>query len=320
MPPTVLPPALKAGDRVALVSPSGPSREPAVVEEGVRRLMKWGLTPVMGKRALESKGYLAGDDAARAADFQAALDDPALKAIFCLRGGYGATRILRRLDWRPFLKRPKPIVGYSDITALLTASHRMGGIVGIHGPMVATKSDFAFDAKTEDLQKRLLFDARAFGPLPTHPNEPAPQVLIPGTVEGPLIGGNLSLLAALQGTPWVPDTTGAIVFIEDVEEAPYRVDRMLTQLAHAGAFAKAAGVVFGDFARCDAPPGTEEMNLDWVLRDRAKAIGLPCASGFPFGHRAKSWSLPYGARARLVAADPAKPARLELIEPAVSAR
>jgi muramoyltetrapeptide carboxypeptidase len=253
------------------------------------------------------------------ADLQAALDDPALKAIFCLRGGYGVTRILDRVDWTGFAKAPKPIVGYSDVTALLAAAHKFTGVVGIHGPMVATKEDLAFDAASEALQKRLLFDPRPPGAPTTPAGEPGPTTLVAGSAEGPLIGGNLSLLAALQGTPFVPDTTGALVFIEEVEEEPYRIDRMLTQLRHAGFFAKAAGVVFGDFARCNTPGGAEETNLGWVLRDRCRALGIPVALGFPFGHRAKSWSLPFGARARLDA--PAgKPASLTLLQSAVRTR
>ena len=319
MPDPVFPPALQNGDQVALVSPAGPTRDAAASEQGVRRLMRWGLTPLMGAAALQSKGYLAGDDAARRADLQAALDDPTLKAIFCMRGGYGVTRLLAGLDWRGFAKSPKPIIGYSDVTALLAAAFKFTGAVGIHGPMVATKDDLAFDAAGEALQKKLLFDAKAPGRLAPVAGEPPPSTLFPGEAEGALIGGNLSLLAALQGTPFAPDATGALVFIEEVEEEPYRIDRMLTQLVQSGFLSKAAGVVFGDFARCNAPGGTEETNLAWVLKDRCRALGVPVATGFPFGHRAKAWSLPFGARARLEA-PAAKPASLTLLQSAVRVR
>ncbi len=319
MPDPVFPPALQNGDQVALISPAGPTRDAAASEQGVRRLMRWGLTPLMGSAALQAKGYLAGDDTARLADLQAALDDPSLKAIFCMRGGYGVTRLLPKLDWRGFAKSPKPIVGYSDVTALLAAAHKVVGAVGIHGPMVATKDDLAFDAAGEALQKKLLFDPKPPGRLAPVGGEPAPWTLFAGEAEGPLIGGNLSLLSALQGTPFAPDATGAIVFIEEVEEEPYRIDRMLTQLAQSGFLKQAAGVVFGDFARCNAPGGTEETNLSWVLKDRCRALGIPVATGFPFGHRGKSWSLPYGARAKLDA--PAgKPAVLSLLQSAVRVR
>jgi muramoyltetrapeptide carboxypeptidase len=141
-----------------------------------------------------------------------------------------------------------------------------------------------------------------------------------GAAEGPLVGGNLSILAALQGTPWAPKSAGAIVFLEDTDEAPYRIDRMLTHLAHARFFEGVAGVIAGDFANAAPPPGTDATDLDWVLHDRLGRLKVPVAYGFPFGHRSRSWTLPVGARARLEAPDRAKTPRVVLVDPGVRRR
>ncbi|HYC79376.1 MAG TPA: LD-carboxypeptidase [Planctomycetota bacterium] len=316
---SVFAPALREGDRAAVVAPCGPARDLEAVERGLARLKRWGLAPRLGAHALARRGYLAGDDDARAADLQAALDDPEVRAIFLLRGGYGATRLLERLDLSAFRRRPKPVVGYSDGTALLAAIHRATGCVGLHGPMVATRDACAFDAATEAWQRALLFSDAPPGTPPVD-DGPAPRTSSPGVAEGRLIGGNLSLLAALQGTPFAPDADGALLFLEDVGEPPYRIDRMLTQLLQSGFFRGVRGVVFGDFAGAAAPDGTEETDLRWVLRDRCGALGVPTATGFPFGHRARAWSLPFGGRARLDASDPAKPPTLVVLEAAVGPR
>jgi muramoyltetrapeptide carboxypeptidase len=313
----VLPIALRAGDRVAVVSPAGPLGDKKLFEAGLARLRRWGLDPYVGKHALESFGFLAGQDAGRAADLQAAISDPATRAVFCTRGGYGLTRILDGLDLAPLAKDPKPIVGFSDVTSLLCAAWTAAGLASFHGPMMAGDN---FDAATEELQRALLFEPAAPRPMPADASGPPPHTMNAGTAEGPLIGGNLSLLAALQGTRFAPKTAGALVFIEDTDEAPYRIDRMLTHLSHAGFFDAVAGVILGDFANSTPPPGSEATDLPWVLHDRLGRLKCPVAYGFPFGHRPRAWTLPFGVRARLEAPDRAKTPRLVLVEPAVRAR
>jgi muramoyltetrapeptide carboxypeptidase len=308
-----LPIALKTGDRVAVVSTAGPVADKKALEAGLARLKKWGLKPDVGKHALESFGFLAGPDAGRKADLQAAIGDPAVRAVFCARGGYGTTRILSSLDLAPLAKDPKPIVGFSDVTALLCAAWISSGTTGFHGPMVAGDH---LDAATEELQRALLFEP-APHPLPADQGGSPPHVMVAGTAEGQLIGGNLSLLAALQGTRFAPKTAGAIVFLEDTDEAPYRIDRMLTHLAHTGFLEGVAGVVLGDFSNSAPPQGSEATDLAWVLHDRLGKLAVPVAYGFPFGHRARSWTLPFGVRARLDARDRAKTPKLALLEAAV---
>jgi muramoyltetrapeptide carboxypeptidase len=272
------------------------------------------LKPEVGKSALASFGFLAGQDADRAADLKAAIANTDIRAIFCARGGYGITRILDRVDFAPLSSDPKPIVGYSDVTALLCAAWNAVGIVGFHGPMLVADG---MDPVTEEFQRSLLFESNAPRVLPPDTPGPSPHVMNPGVAEGPLVGGNLSLIAALQGTPYLPKTPGAIVFLEDTDEAPYRVDRMLTQLSQTGFFDRVAAVVLGDFSNAAPPEGTEATDLPWVLHDRLGRLKVPVAYGFPFGHRPRSWTLPVGVRARLEAPDRAKPPKLELLHSCV---
>jgi muramoyltetrapeptide carboxypeptidase len=312
-------PAPRPGDKVALICPSGPVDDRAALARGIARLESWGLKPEVLPNALQRLDYpagsaLAGNDDERVADLQRAISEPAYRAILCIRGGYGLTRILERIDFTPLRKAPKPIVGYSDVTALLAAAHAETGLVSLHGPGVATPTSHDAGAANWALQRALLMDPKA--PPPLVSTTPA-HALRPGLAEGPLVGGNLTLVCALLGTKWQIDTEGKILFLEDVNEAPYRVDRMLTQLLQTGALRKAKGVVFGDFHLEDTPLASETPQLVRVLADRTRALGIPCAHGFPFGHRPSSWTLPVGARARLDARDLGKPATLTLLESAV---
>ncbi len=317
----LFPRALRAGDKVALVSPSSPLGDRAALDAGLARLRRLGLDPVLMPNALARLAYpkggeLAGTDEQRADDLQTAIRDPRYRAILCVRGGYGATRILPRLDFGPLRADPKPIVGYSDITALLAAVQAETGLVGLHGPGVATPTSHDPGEANWELQRALLFETQKAPPLPR--TGPA-HVLVAGAAQGRLVGGNLTMVCALLGTPWQIDTTGAILFLEDVHEAPYRIDRMLTQLRQGGHLDRAAGIAFGDFHLADTPLASEMPDVVAVLAERTRGLAAPVAHGFPFGHRPGSWTLPVGARARLVATDPAGAATLTLLEPAVRA-
>jgi muramoyltetrapeptide carboxypeptidase len=319
VPEPLFPRALRPGDTVALVSPSSPLSDHPALERGLARLRAWGLQPellphAMAKLDFPKGGELAGSDDERLADLQRSFDDRRYRAVFCVRGGYGLTRLLPRLDFTSLRADPKPIAGYSDVTALLAAAHREIGLVSVHGPGVATPLSHDCGAPLWELQRTLLFESQR---VPALPVALPPHVLRPGDAEGPLVGGNLSLVCALIGTRWQLDTKGKILFLEDVHEAPYRVDRMLTQLAQAGALAQASGIVFGDFHLDDTPLASEMPELLRVLIDRTRELTIPVAHGFPFGHRPASWTLPFGARARLRAGDVAVPAQLELMESAV---
>ncbi|WP_327091851.1 LD-carboxypeptidase [Nonomuraea sp. NBC_01738] len=275
---------MRPGDTVAVVSPSGPP-DAARLKRGVRELEGLGLKVVLGEHVLDRQGlpYLAGSDAARAADLQAAWCDPAVSVVFCSRGGYGAARILDHLDFAAMREAgPRTLVGSSDITAL---HHVLGAELGqptLHGPMpaCATISD---DAGPEPLTWHHLRAALSGSPLPVHGN----LVLSPGRAEGVVTGGNVSLLASMCGTRWQPDFSGKVVFLEDIGEEPYRLDRMLTQLLQSGAFDGAVGIALGSWVGCGDPYP--------VLKDRLLPLGVPVLAGLPVGHGTPQLSLWLGA-------------------------
>jgi muramoyltetrapeptide carboxypeptidase len=236
-------------------------------------------------------GYLAAPDAERAAMLVDALRDPSIAAIFCARGGYGTMRLLPRLPYET-LSRPKLVVGYSDITALHLALYSQCRWPGLAGPMVAP------DWPTLSPQR-----AAAFGAWTQDSAAPAPVVagtpLVPGTAEGWLLPVNLSVLTRLLGTPYLPDMTDAILVIEDVGEAPYRIDRMLCHLRLSGALEDVAGVIVGQFTDCNPPPDQPHPPVTAVLREAFDDATYPVALDFPFGHEATSCVLPIGTSARL---------------------
>lgn len=315
-----LPKALARGDEVAVLAPASGGFLPEALDAGLARLRAWGLEPTLMPHAHERLDWpegcaLAAVDDDRLADLQQALDEPRFRAVFCTRGGYGVTRLLPRIEWTAFARDPKPIVGYSDLTALHAAARAATGVVTLHGPMVATTNAMDAGASGWELQRRLLTEARAPVELPS---APAARALAPGAAEGPLVGGNLALVQSLLATPWQLDTRGALLFLEDIGEAPYRVDRMLTQLLQCGALRDCAGVVLGDFHVDGTPLASEHAAMQHVLAERLRGCGVPVACGFPIGHRPGAWTVPFGAAARLRA--PADgPATLELLEPAVQA-
>ena len=314
----VRPPRLARGQRVALVAPAGPllDRDDLHRAEALCRALDY--VPVLGAHAGGRHGYLAGTDDDRLADLNQAIADPSIDAIWCIRGGYGVTRILDRVAFEPLRDRPKVIVGYSDITALLLAATRHAGLVTFHGPTARAPmpafSRFHFE--------RVLASAEAAGRLGRLP-EPA-GVLVPkdnriltirpGVAEGPLLGGNLSLLQCLVGTPHWPGLDGAILFLEDVGEDLYRVDRMLAHLRAAGVLAGLAGVAVGRFTQLQRHMSDGAFGFDEVLATYFEPLGVPVAFGFPVGHIDDQWTLPLGVRARLDAAA----GELELLEAAVA--
>lgn len=287
------PPALRPGDAVMLVSPSGPAR-PERVARGVELLSGWGLRPVLAPNAHARHGYFAGPDESRAADLNAAFADPAIRGVLCTRGGYGAQRVVDAIDMAAVRRDPKVVAGFSDITALQLALWRGARLATVHGPGVAWLDHRTPAASAESLRAALMTtDPVVVKRVETETTAP---VLIPGTATGPLIGGNLSLLASSVGTPDMPDLTGAIVLIEDVDEAPYRVDRMLTHLRRAGALAGVAGVAVGQFTGCadDRPVDVAE-----VLLDRLGGLGVPVLGGLPIGHGVGQLTVPVGVPAGL---------------------
>ena len=320
---TVLPYQLKRGDRIAVISPAGPVRDREALDRGMKRLTTAGYRPELLPHALESTTaeagqFLAGDDVGRHADLQAAMDRPEYRAIWCTRGGYGCTRILERIDWSKWRKDPKPLIGYSDVTALLAAAWAETSVVGFHGPMVGTSTALATGETLEQHQLALVTEPERARPWPTTPA--FGRVLRAGAATGPLVGGNLSLVCALLGTPWQIKTDGALLFLEDIGEAPYRLDRMLVQLRQAGCLRRIAGLLLGDFHLDKTPWGSVQDGVVAVLRDHCSDLNVPVAYAMPFGHRPQSWTLPFGQRARLDTSKPDRPPRFQLSGPSVRPR
>ena len=316
--PFVRPPRLGRGSRVALVAPAGPLLERDDITRAEELCRALGYEPVVGPHAAERFGYLAGTDADRLADLNAAFRDSTIDAIWCLRGGYGVTRILDGVDFDALAARPRPVIGFSDITALLAGVTRIAGVVAFHGP-VARHAMPSFSRRHFE---RVLTRAEAAGIL-EHLVPPA-DVLVPrddrvitlrgGIAEGTLAGGNLTLLQCLIGTRWFPDLDGAILVLEDVNEDLYRVDRMLAHLRAVGSLSRLAGVAIGRFGELQRHTPDGAFGFDELLSQYLLPLSVPVVLGLPFGHIDEQWTLPLGVRARL----DADRATLEITEPSVT--
>ncbi|CAM3302101.1 S66 peptidase family protein [Rhodothermus bifroesti] len=303
---------LKAGARVAVVAPASPPQNVQALEVGIARLEKAGLQIERGRTLTAQRGYLAGSDVLRAEELNHYFRRPDIHAIFCARGGYGCLRLLPLLDYEAAIRMPKLIIGYSDITALQLAVLAQAGVPGLSGPMVAV------DWPVLDTETEARFWELAQGATP----DPLPlvgsaklHVLRPGDAKGPLVGGTLSVLVRLLGTPYLPDLTGSILFLEDVGEAPYRIDGMLAQLRLAGVLDRLAGVVLGQFTKSDPVSETPSLTLGEVLEDYFGQASYPVVVGFPYGHQPQKNTLPIGTQACLQAHGDT--ATLRLLEPVV---
>ena len=295
-------PALKPGDTIAFVAPAAPI-EMAPILEYAQHLEKMGFKTLIPKNLERKAGYLAGTDEERAGELNAMIRDPQVRAIFACRGGYGLTRILDRIDYTALRKSPKIVTGYSDLTALHLAIAREARLITFHAPMVTRdfwKRDRADVAYRADSFRRAIFadqykTART-GYTFEVPADGRPIKLVGGIAQGRLLGGNLSLICATLGTKYAIEPKQAILFIEDVNEAPYRVDRMLSQLRLAGVLDAVAGVVVGSFTTKD---GKDNKDVDRVLREYLGALKVPVLMNFPVGHTVRNATLPHGARVEI---------------------
>ena len=293
----VKPKRLSAGDTVGLVSPATAVFEADEIALAKETFEAMGFRVVVGKHAYDRWGYFAGRDRDRASDINTMFADDAVAGIVCFTGGWGSPF----LDYDLIARKPKVIIGYSDITALLNAIHQKTGLVTFHGPVGAS----VWEPYELENFKRVVMTAAPAGNLVPPPKKPAELVdrtnrivkLAPGKASGRLAGGNLTMLATGMGTPYEIDTAGAIVLLEDVTEELYRIDRMLTQLAQGGKFDHAAGVVFGRCTKCDFKGPT--FSLEEILRDRFGSLPVPAISGLSFGHIEQKLTLPIGISATL---------------------
>lgn len=286
-------PLLREGARVALVAPAGPLRVPTDVDRAVKNAKEFGWEPVLGENVKARHKYLAGTDEQRLADLNKALRDDSIDAVWCLRGGYGAMRLLEDVDYAALKKKPKTVIGYSDITALHAAIANRVGLSSLHGPTARTKF-------TDFTERSFLAAVRRDG-QPCGDAKHS-RTLQPGRARGPLVGGNLAMLCALHGTPYQPRYEGAILVLEDVNEAPYRIERLLLQLRLSGSLQSCAGIAFGSFTNRGV---TEDKgiggsrSLEDVLEEAAAAVKVPAITGIPLGHIDDQWSIPLGVDAEL---------------------
>jgi muramoyltetrapeptide carboxypeptidase len=291
------PPRLRAGDRIAVVAPAS-SFHREEFDKGIAEIERLGFEPVFDESVFaQHGGYLSGAGHVRARAFLQAWRDPSVKALIAVRGGYGSVHLLPFLEKEDLRQTPKAFVGYSDLTTVLAYLTTRCGIVSFHGPMLDRRLGRGIDAYDRDTFVRALTEPEALGELAAEGLEGFNK----GEAAGPLMGGTLAQLVASLGTPYAFDPPrGHVLFLEDVSERPFRLDRMLTQLHLAGVLDRASAVVLGEFTDCDEPRG--DPSAKGVLADLLKDFGGPVIYGFPSGHTSGAlMTLPFGVRARVVA-------------------
>ena len=308
-PPAIKPKRLAAGDTVALVSPANATFNTVDLEIARESLQALGFKVRNSEHMLDRHGYLAGEDKARAEDINKAFADKSVAAVHAIRGGWGSARLLPHLDYDTIRRNPKVLIGYSDITALHMAIQAKTGLVTFHGPIGLGR----WDPYSLDYYKRVLFNGEQVTysnkqGLSTERNsltqvEFRTQTITPGKARGRLLGGNLTVLTAILGSPYVPDWEDAILFCEDVGEDLYRVDRMVTQLKLAGVLGKIKGFVFGSCSECGPGDGNYgALTLEEIFKDHIKPLNVPAWQGAMIGHAQPQWTLPEGAQVEIDAA------------------
>lgn len=293
------PRALKRGDKVGLVSPASRPDGPAVIAQA-QKVMEWmGFKPVLGEHALHMQGFLAGSDAERLSDLMGFFKDDSIKGIFCLSGGYGSLRLLDRIDYNVITEHPKVLVGADDNTALLLAVNKCSNLVVFHGPNLDQLNS---PASFEDLQlvvsqKKPLKPLNVrIGKIAFGGSHYAPYA---GTVTGRLLGGNLTALCSLMGTPFEPDFESSILFLEDKNERNDMLDRWFSTLYVSGDLHKVEGVALGDFVNCGRKGSSNMLSIEDLFGDRLKEMEKPSCFGFPFGQGDDSYTIPIGVHASL---------------------
>ena len=316
--PLIRPPRLREGDLVALIAPGGHTSD-AAIGKAVKNIEALGFRCRQGANLREVWGNYAGSVQQRLADLHAMFADPEVKAIWCIRGGSGCISLLAGLDYALIRANPKVLLGYSDITALHLAIHRHAGLVTFHGPVASsTPSDYStahllavlMDPQPTYTIPMAMENARRAGTEAHY----AIRTVHGGQATGPLMGGNLSMVSALAGTPYAADFRGSILFIEEVNEAPYRIDRWLTQLDLAVGLGKAAAVMIGICDQCGGADEDITLTLDQTLDIHLQPLTAPAVSGYSFGHIRHQFTMPVGLRATL----DTERQTLTLLEPAVS--
>ncbi len=293
------PPKLKKRDLIGIVAPASPVLDPSRIDRGVSYLERLGYNVIVGANVLKNHGYLAGTDEERVADLHAMFRDRRVSMIISARGGYGTPRLLGLLDYRLIKRNPKILVGFSDITALQLALWAKCSLVTFHAPMLATDMAEPMDPFTEEMFWLVVTSNQKVGAV-GFPEPMETKIVRPGSFTGHLLGGNLSILVSLLGTPYQPVLDHAAIFIEEVGEEPYRIDRMLMQLQNASSLTRCRGVMVGQCTDCvPRDPTRPFLSLDEVLKEFALALKKPVISNVPFGHVKQKITLPVGVKAKV---------------------
>lgn len=292
----IKPKKLKLGDTIGIVAPGSPTTEEKV-EKAYEKLKEMGFKVKLGKSCYSKYGYLAGRDELRAEDLNSMFRDTEVDGIICLRGGYGTIRILELLDYNLIRANPKVFVGYSDITVIHIAINQISNLVTFHGPMAA--SDLAGDISKFSLES--LFNSILHEDFDGNLKNPTEELITinGGVAEGQIIGGNLSLIASTIGTPYEIDTKGKILFIEEIGEEPYRIDRMLNQLKLSNKLQEAEGIILGNFSNCMPEDPDMSLTLEEVIDDLIRPLNKPTLYNLQAGHCDPNITIPFGVRVRL---------------------
>lgn len=293
--PKIKPPALKTGDTIAITSPAGAVWDQAQVETFSTILKGFGFKIVLGKTLTEKYGYFAGTDELRANELNSFFADPTIKGIFCMKGGWGCARLLDKLNYELIEKNPKVLIGFSDITTLLIAITAKTGLVTFHGPV----GNSGWNTWTSQVFKNVTMNTKEL-PVFTNPTtEDAIVTINSGKASGELVGGNLSVITSLMGSNYLPDWKNKILFLEDVKEEPYRIDRALTQLKLCGVLDSISGFVFGKCSKCLAEEPQKAFTFHEVITQHIKPLGIPAFYGAMIGHIENKLTLPLGINATI---------------------
>jgi len=302
----IKPKVLHNGDTIGVISPASPSFKRSDVLRGKETLQQWGYRVELSKNLNISKGFTAGTDRERAHDFNEMFARKDINAVFVTQGGYGSARMLRYIDFDLVRKNPKIFIGFSDITSLHAAIHKYSGLITFHGPGMSRYNPEDLSEYTRKSLLKTLTTTEPVGAIRLADEKKWIDTIYPGQCEGPLIGGNLTLLCATLGTPYEIDTRGKILFIEEVETEPWIIDHMLTHLINAGKLEQAAGIVVGECVECTPkkhePGYYVDKSLEDVLFDLIEPLRIPAIHGLPIGHSKDLATLPIGVRAQLDAA------------------
>lgn len=293
----IRPKSLKKGDKIGLIGASSPTKQERI-EPSIKAMEYLGLEVVLGESCRANHGFLSGSDELRASDINEMFKDKSIKGIFAIRGGYGASRILDMLDYDMIQKNPKVFAGYSDVTALHSVFNERCKLITFHTPMASTEFYKGVDEYTMDYFKRNIFSYEPLGIL-KNPEGQEIKTLVSGRAVGKLVGGNLSLIASSMGTPYELDTKGKILFLEDIDEYPYKIDRMLLQLKQCGKFRDAAGIILGAWTGCEAKEGDNSLSLMEVFEELIVTENKPTIYNLACGHCMPTISLPLGAEVKI---------------------